>query len=561
MTSQVSFRRTESRPPSNHEQSNSRKQLTEQNFLVDTDEPQWQKFLEASFTVMKDRESGSVSTTSLVNELQQHLPHWTSACSDKIVYTTVEEAHSGSTDDVGSYLAKLKRDLCIGLDGYPKYVIIGGDQQTYAIMNKLKQKYTDRYDWVYPVPGDWHIMKTASEVLKNVLMDGGFKVLAAKCGHKGDVTQWQDIHNVLAASHEAILRSAVDEFLLLDKGDTAEAFWTWVQELPGSNDQVACFWSKMLVYLHAYVGFYFSIRSGNWSLRNSCLKILNELFFAYSRDKFEVLTINALSDVYTYPGSIIEYFQDGQWTVSIKGRPYHSVALDEAQECVINRKLKQITTRASHFRMVDLADFMAYLDVVVTGLDVQLFKHHKQHEQTDKGNISARANILYTLLQTKRLFHHVGELRELQNVFVDSPPQLPQQNIDDLLSITKKGTDRMLSYVRQYALDPPTEQRQKRRRQKLKTFTVRKDTTKRLNTRLKQATMLLSSAYSGLQTSNPGHTQTFPLPLALCTPHGEIRTCAKSKFRDVPTDIFPSCSVFIPQCPALFYHRITQIMN
>ena len=112
----------------------------------------------------------------------------------------------------------------------------------------------------------------------------------------------------------------------------------------------------------------------------------------------------------------------------------------------------------------------------------------------------------------------------------------------------------MLSYVRQYALDPPTEQRQKRRRQKLKTFTVRKDTTKRLNTRLKQATMLLSSAYSGLQTSNPGHTQTFPLPLALCTPHGEIRTCAKSKFRDVLTDIFPSSSVFIPQCPLLPPH-------
>ena len=32
--------------------------------------------------------------------------------------------NSGSTDDVGSYLAKLKRDLCIGLDGYPKYVML-----------------------------------------------------------------------------------------------------------------------------------------------------------------------------------------------------------------------------------------------------------------------------------------------------------------------------------------------------------------------------------------------------------------------------------------------------
>ena len=34
-------------------------------------------------------------------------------------------------------------------------------------------------------------MKTAAEVFK---CDEGFKVFAAKCGHKGDVSQWQDIH-------------------------------------------------------------------------------------------------------------------------------------------------------------------------------------------------------------------------------------------------------------------------------------------------------------------------------------------------------------------------------
>ena len=39
--------------------------------------------------------------------------------------------------------------------------------------------------------------------------------------------------------------------------------------------------------------------------------------------------------------------------------PFHSLALDEAHESIVNRKLKQITTRPSHFRMVELADFMA----------------------------------------------------------------------------------------------------------------------------------------------------------------------------------------------------------
>ena len=37
------------------------------------------------------------------------MPHFTPACSDKVVYTTVDEAHSGSADDVGAFLAQIKK--------------------------------------------------------------------------------------------------------------------------------------------------------------------------------------------------------------------------------------------------------------------------------------------------------------------------------------------------------------------------------------------------------------------------------------------------------------------
>ena len=77
----------------------------------------------------------------------------------------------------------------------------------------------------------------------------------------------------------------------------------------------------------------------------------------------------SLSDSYTYPKEMLQLFKNGQWTVSVKARPFHSLALDEAHESIVNRKLKQITTRPSHFRMVELADFMAYLDGVVSGLE------------------------------------------------------------------------------------------------------------------------------------------------------------------------------------------------
>ena len=74
-----------------------------------------------------------------------------------------------------------------------------------------------------------------------------------------------------------------------------------------------------------------------------------------------------------------------------------SLALDEAKECIVNRKLKQITTRPSHFRMVDMADFMAYLDRVVTGLDSHIFKLQKEKVSNKKERLyTEKFNFLST---------------------------------------------------------------------------------------------------------------------------------------------------------------------
>ena len=70
----------------------------------------------------------------------------------------------------------------------------------------------------------------------------------------------------------------------------------------------------------------------------------------------------------TFSSDLSKKFLSGKWTVSVKGRPYHNLALDEAHESVINLRLKTITSRPSHFRTVELSNFMSYLDKVVRGL-------------------------------------------------------------------------------------------------------------------------------------------------------------------------------------------------
>ena len=112
---------------------------------------------------------------------------------------------------------------------------------------------------------------------------------------------------------------------------------------------------------------------------------------------------------------------------------------------------------------------------------------------------------------------------------MDNPTTLPPENIKDLLRIAEAGRDRMFSYIRQYALVPPTEIRQKRTRQKLKTFACKKQTNKQLKTQLQQATTLLSSAYKSIVSCGKGQKtiQTHPLPLAICKPGGTMRTGCK----------------------------------
>ncbi len=88
--------------------------------------------------------------------------------------------------------------------------------------------------------------------------------------------------------------------------------------------------------------------------------------------------MESFADFHTFPAHVAKPLVNaGEWTASLTGRPHHNVALDEAHEMVINRRLKQITSRASHFHSVELADFMAYLEKVQEAWDRFLSRSKK----------------------------------------------------------------------------------------------------------------------------------------------------------------------------------------
>ena len=203
LTSQVTFR-LDKKSSKDTESTHESVVLNESHFTMNHDCKHWNNYSKLVFEnmhedIIKGIKMDSSNRVPLLLKLHNGLPHWTSTPSDKVVYTTVDELYSGSIDDVGKFLAKLKQDLHVGEKGYPSYVVLVGDQQIYAHMKYLKIKYPGHYDWIYPVPGDWHILKTASEVIKHVLQSGGFGEFSKVCGHKGEISQWKDIHNVILA--------------------------------------------------------------------------------------------------------------------------------------------------------------------------------------------------------------------------------------------------------------------------------------------------------------------------------------------------------------------------
>lgn len=93
-------------------------------------------------------------------------------------------------------------------------------------------------------------------------------------------------------------------------------FWEWISKVSSSSnqDETSRFWAQVLKMLNFYTGCYVSIRSGNWFLRNVCLKAVTPVFFAYCRDKYEHLCTSVIHSLVSLPSNIINHFLNGEWT-------------------------------------------------------------------------------------------------------------------------------------------------------------------------------------------------------------------------------------------------------
>lgn len=75
-------------------------------------------------TVKRLQTSPLDCSETFIQSLCKFMPHFTPHTRDAIVYVTTEEAQAATLGDVEGYLIRMKRELCIGQEGFPSKVIM-----------------------------------------------------------------------------------------------------------------------------------------------------------------------------------------------------------------------------------------------------------------------------------------------------------------------------------------------------------------------------------------------------------------------------------------------------
>lgn len=113
-----------------------------------------------------------------------------------------------------------------------------------------------------------------------------------------------------------------------------------------NSDDTWKFWIQFVFQdAMAYVMFFLAMRSGNWPLRMASIKLMVPIFSAFDHNTYQKIIGQHIVDVLNMPHNILTMFKQGAFVVSIRGREWHSVGLDEAHEMLINKQCKTTTVK------------------------------------------------------------------------------------------------------------------------------------------------------------------------------------------------------------------------
>ena len=150
-----------------------------------------------------------------------------------------------------------------------------------------------------------------------------------------------------------------------------------------------------------YIGFFIALRTGDWNLRNSCLKKMTQIFHVTESKFYRKLLPLHLRDLHTFPPAVLENLKNGGWVANIKGNNTANIALDESHETMINKDMKEVISGTSLKRINENMHYIAYRANVHTNVIDQVVP--KSDTYVHKEDSAAFIQLLF--LQNFKSFH------------------------------------------------------------------------------------------------------------------------------------------------------------
>ena len=143
------------------------------------------------------------------------------------------------------------------------------------------------------------------------------------------------------------------------------------------TDDTWHFWVQLVFEdAMAYISLFLAIRSGDWDLRVASMKSMA----AFDHPMYQKIISQHLEDIDTMPAPIIAMFRQGAFVVSVTGRPWHSVAIDESHEMLINKDCKTSIIHPIPDYINKIAQHLPYRSKAIKNLRSQLLPQERKRK-------------------------------------------------------------------------------------------------------------------------------------------------------------------------------------
>jgi hypothetical protein len=413
------------------------------------------------------------------------------------------------TDDCCDSLATVEsvlRTLFVKMEvgKHISHLVVAGDAKVYDYLLKIKDQDPTDYAWLIPFMGDWHTMKNYACSLLKIYGPAGLEDLIGLL-HKGrtekgvrNCTDFEKTFAFFMQSWESMYRLEIDMFLqYLEQGsdegaaaafskdvfvnnvsskmrswknanDTTDSYINALmsidEDLQGLNEEFDRFVHKMCKenenfrfwsqYIHkdcmAFICLYLAGRSANWDLRNYALKSMMPLFHVVNSTFYYRLLPRHLTDIVKMPRHILSSFQAGAFAMSLSGKNWSSMFLDETHESTINLQIKEIARSLSPASLKAKMHYLPYRASLYHHFMAQVRNWHENarlakdtayHARINEENVAA-----YSMKLKDSIFAKVYDVKELCHLFSE---QIATQTVhDSLLNFRSTADVRTEDYIK-----------------------------------------------------------------------------------------------------------------